>query len=118
MPKRQPPEAPVSVCRKYKWWEQRPRAVPRGHRRVRFVWRSAGAGILFDELRVRLKPDTTYVNRSALQGVPNFTRRSRRALAITDNELNVIAALAQIGLMSTPASGYSTPAATGTPNVL
>ena len=44
--------------------------------------------------------------------------RSRRALAITDNELIVIAALAQMGLISQPAIGNSTPAATGTPSVL
>ena len=43
---------------------------------------------------------------------------SRSALAITDTELNVIAALAQIGLMSRPMNGYSTPAATGTPTAL
>ena len=48
----------------------------------------------------------------------SFTRRSRSALAITDTELNVIAALAQIGLISMPMNGYSTPAATGTPTAL
>jgi hypothetical protein len=37
---------------------------------------------------------------------------------MTETELNVIAALAIIGLRSTPNSGYSTPAATGTPSVL
>ena len=37
---------------------------------------------------------------------------------MTDTELNVIAALAQIGLMRTPVNGYSTPAATGTPTAL
>jgi hypothetical protein len=39
-------------------------------------------------------------------------------LAITESELNVIAALAQIGLTSSPTKGYNTPAATGTPIAL
>ena len=46
------------------------------------------------------------------------SRRSRSALAITDTELNVIAALAIIGLSSQPKNGYSTPAAIGTPSTL
>ncbi len=33
------------------------------------------------------------------------TRRSRRALAMTDSELRVMAALAQMGLMSSPKTG-------------
>jgi hypothetical protein len=37
---------------------------------------------------------------------------------MTDTELNVIAALAQIGLIRMPSTGYSTPAATGTPSAL
>jgi hypothetical protein len=37
---------------------------------------------------------------------------------MTDTELKVIAALAQIGLMSVPKNGYSSPAATGTPAAL
>ncbi len=45
-------------------------------------------------------------------------RRSRSALAITDTELKVIAALAIIGLSNTPSTGYRMPAATGTPSVL
>src|SRR5262249_40915177 len=45
--------------------------------------------------------------------VHSSTRRSRRALPITDTELNVIAALAMIGLSRMPATGYSTPAAMG-----
>lgn len=44
--------------------------------------------------------------------------RSRRAFDITDSELNVIAALAIIGLITKPKKGYSTPAATGTPSTL
>ena len=46
------------------------------------------------------------------------SRRRRSALAITDTELNVIAALAIIGLSSRPKTGYSTPAAIGTPSTL
>ena len=45
-------------------------------------------------------------------------RLSRNAFAITDTELNVIAALAMIGLNSRPNAGYNTPAATGTPSTL
>ena len=37
---------------------------------------------------------------------------------MTETELNVIAALAIIGLSSRPANGYSTPAAIGTPSTL
>ena len=44
--------------------------------------------------------------------------RNRRALTMTDTELNVIAALAIIGLSSNPNTGYSTPAAIGTPRTL
>ena len=39
------------------------------------------------------------------QRAHNSTRRKRSALPITDTELNVIAALAQIGLMSRPMNG-------------
>ena len=45
-------------------------------------------------------------------------RRKRKAFPITDTELNVIAALAIIGLSSNPNTGYNTPAATGTPSTL
>ena len=41
--------------------------------------------------------------------------RSRSALPMTDTELTLIAAAAIIGLSSNPNSGYSTPAAIGTP---
>jgi hypothetical protein len=44
--------------------------------------------------------------------------RSRSAFPMTDTELNVMAALAIIGLSSNPKVGYSTPAATGTPRTL
>jgi hypothetical protein len=43
---------------------------------------------------------------------------SRRALAITDTELKLMAAAAIIGLSSRPKNGYRMPAATGTPRVL
>ena len=45
-------------------------------------------------------------------------RLSRNALPMTDTELSVMAALAQMGLISTPRAGYRTPAATGTPTAL
>jgi hypothetical protein len=53
-----------------------------------------------------------------LASLSSFTRLSRSAFAMTDTELNVIAALAMIGLKRSPATGYSTPAATGTPSAL
>jgi hypothetical protein len=46
------------------------------------------------------------------------TLRNRSAFAITETELNVMAALAIIGLSSHPNTGYNTPAATGTPSAL
>ncbi len=46
------------------------------------------------------------------------TRLRRKAFEITETELSVIAALAQIGLIRVPVNGYSTPAATGTPTAL
>jgi hypothetical protein len=52
--------------------------------------------------------------------LPNHsvTRRKRRALAITETELKVIAALAIIGLNRSPKNGYKAPAAIGTPSTL
>lgn len=43
---------------------------------------------------------------------------SRRALAMTETELRLIAAAASIGLSSSPKFGYRTPAAIGTPTTL
>jgi hypothetical protein len=45
-------------------------------------------------------------------------RRKRRALPMTETELSVIAALAMMGLRSSPNLGYKTPAAIGTPRTL
>jgi hypothetical protein len=52
------------------------------------------------------------------EGGASGCRRSRSALAITDTELRLIAAAAIIGLRSSPAKGYRTPAAIGTPKRL
>ena len=46
------------------------------------------------------------------------TCRRRSALAITETELRLMAALAIIGLSKRPKTGYSKPAATGTPSTL
>jgi hypothetical protein len=51
----------------------------------------------------------------AVASICTSTARSRRALPITDTELSAIAAAAITGDSRTPATGYSTPAATGTP---
>ena len=45
-------------------------------------------------------------------------RDKRRALLTTDTELRLIASAAIIGLSSRPNTGYSTPAAIGTPRAL
>ena len=45
-------------------------------------------------------------------------RLNRNALPMTDTELNVMAALAIIGLSNNPKNGYNTPAAIGTPMTL
>ena len=51
--------------------------------------------------------------------LPQISARLRRSeLAITDTELKLIAAAAIIGLSSRPNTGYSTPAAIGTPLAL
>lgn len=46
------------------------------------------------------------------------TLRNRSAFVMTETELNVMAALANMGLSSNPTNGYRTPAATGTPTML
>ena len=50
--------------------------------------------------------------------VQSGARRSRSAFAITETEERLIAAAAIIGESSRPNTGYSTPAATGTPSAL
>lgn len=46
------------------------------------------------------------------------TVRRRSAVPITETELRLIAAAAIMGLRSSPKTGYSVPAATGTPRAL
>jgi hypothetical protein len=53
-----------------------------------------------------------------MNGIHSDTRLNRSALPITDTELKVIAALAIIGLRSSPNQGYRIPAAIGTPATL
>ena len=53
-----------------------------------------------------------------LRTVQSDARRSRSALAITETDDRLIAALAITGDSSNPSSGYSTLAATGTPSAL
>jgi hypothetical protein len=48
----------------------------------------------------------------------NSSLLNRNALAMTETELKVIAALAIIGLSNNPVTGYNTPAATGIPMTL
>jgi len=47
-----------------------------------------------------------------------LARRRRRAFAMTETELKLIAAAAIIGFSKSPNAGYSTPAAIGTPAAL
>ena len=53
-----------------------------------------------------------------MSGIHSDTRLNRSALPMTETELNVIAALAIIGLSSSPNQGYRMPAAIGTPATL
>lgn len=48
----------------------------------------------------------------------NRVHRNLKAFMMTETELSDIAAAAIIGLRSSPVIGYSTPAASGTPNAL
>jgi hypothetical protein len=57
-------------------------------------------------------------NRDVTNGQPSDSFRSLSAFAMTETELKVIAALAIIGLNSSPDQGYRMPAATGTPATL
>jgi hypothetical protein len=68
-------------------------------------------------LRARLE-DLQGSAEAAGAGRQSGARLRRSALAMTDTELKVIAALAIIGLSNTPVTGYSTPAAIGTPSTL
>ena len=56
--------------------------------------------------------------RGLVSGAYTLALRSRSALPITEIELAAMAALATIGLSSSPSHGYRTPAATGTPRKL
>jgi hypothetical protein len=71
-----------------------------------------------DDARQHRIHRSTHESRPAKGGHYSATRRRRSAFAMTDTELNVIAALAIIGLSSKPNTGYNTPAATGTPSTL
>ena len=59
-------------------------------------------------------------SRSPSTPAPSYSRtaRSRRALPTTDTELSAMAAAAITGDSRMPATGYSTPAATGMPTTL
>ncbi|MNC99458.1 hypothetical protein D3C83_177590 [compost metagenome] len=64
----------------------------------------------------------TRINCIVLIGRPparySLTLRSRSAFVTTETELIAIAAPAKIGESSKPNTGYSTPAAIGTPSAL
>ena len=67
---------------------------------------------------VRMGPTIPLVvggGRRHSQHVHRRAFRSRSEFAMTDTELNVIAALASIGLRTSPKKGYKIPAASGTP---
>ena len=66
--------------------------------------------------RVQIVPSETRGGSGQLgRGIYSFTFRKRSEFVITDTELKLIAAAARIGLSSNPNTGYSTPAAIGTP---
>ena len=62
--------------------------------------------------------DPATAARSQAVAAYSRTARSRRALPITDTELSAMAAAAITGDSRMPATGYRTPAATGTPMAL
>jgi len=85
-------------------------ATEKGHRQTRKKKKATDK-----HRRTQIKRHDPYVLRSVFIGVYPWPspvsreecqrRRRRRALAITDRELSVIAALAQIGLISGPPNG-------------
>ena len=58
------------------------------------------------------------LERFGICSVYSVTERNRKAFAMTETELKLIAAPAMIGLSKMPKNGYSTPAAIGTPSEL
>ena len=68
-------------------------------------------------LLIRADPFDHYYMRSILLH-DKLIFLNRSALLITETELNVIAALASIGLSNNPNTGYNTPAASGMPSTL
>jgi len=76
----------------------------------------AWEGIKF--LRRSVQAASKKAEGSTRSTIHSSARLNRNAFAMTETELNVIAALASIGLNSSPTNGYSTPAATGTPSTL
>lgn len=60
----------------------------------------------------------TLSTRAHAKKFQSFTWRSRSAFTITLTELTLIAAPASMGLSNAPSSGYSAPAAIGTPRAL
>src|SRR5207253_2641153 len=84
---------------------------------------SAAASVRFVVVRTAHASRADLALRRSLTGTlrastHKTTRRRRSAFAITETELKVMAALAMIGLRSSPKIGYSTPAASGTPSAL
>jgi len=69
--------------------------------RIRLAWAAAHARATSEQLDAA----GTGARRRILVSRYSLTFRNRSAFAITDTELNVIAALAQIGLMSTWKAG-------------
>lgn len=89
---------------------QHPEPDPRQHHQTEHtIWEECAS-----PHKVTLSPLGMHGNR-----VPHRSAlRNRSAFVMTETELKVIAALANIGLSSTPINGYRTPAATGTPTKL
>lgn len=58
------------------------------------------------------------INQGKIKPLQIELRRKRSALPMTETELKLIAALANMGLNKRPSHGYKTPAATGTPKKL
>ena len=138
--------AVVASCGAHQWTRRRSRSLlvvaglPRGmvrrgaggrggiaqHRAHHSRHRYGGQDDQQDEADAMSRTHGSSIARGASQEPPQRrggqchreTRLRRSALPMTDTELNVIAALAIIGLSSSPNHGYRLPAAIGTPATL
>ncbi len=87
--------------------------------------RKSRNGVLLNDIRASVSSivkyfihDTKSVTVTGVTNCYSFNFLNLNAFAITETELNVIAALAIIGESRMPSTGNTTPAAIGTPTML